>query len=315
MSGNRRILVTGATGFIGSNIARKLLRDGYEIYATKRSSSSLDKCKDCFQQIRWINLDDKHWPGAVYDIHSSILIHAAWHGIKESERNNWDLQISNFQFSKVLFDIIVECGVEKIIALGSQAEYGVYDEPSIESMVTCPTDAYGAIKTLTSNYLKIICQSKSIPWYWLRVFSVFGPGENVNRLIPQVIMNLLKHQEIQLTEGKQKYDYLFIDDFLENISGIINSSRDFPGIYNICSGKPVEIKELLITLAEVIGVPTTLLKFGPLSYRKNQNMIITGNHRKFEEKFGQIKSRDLSKSLEETVKYYNQYFKEMNALS
>jgi nucleoside-diphosphate-sugar epimerase len=232
-----------------------------------------------------------------------MLIHAAWKGIHEKERNNWELQFINFEFSRLLFDTVAACGVDKIIAIGSQAEYGVSEKPCVESMAALPVDAYGAVKLLTTNYLNTVCREKKIPWYWLRVFSIFGPGDNNTWLIPRVIQNLINHQEIELTEGKQKYDYLFIEDFIECINRIINCNEDFTGIYNICSGRSIEIRQVLTLLAERIGVPLSMLKFGSVSYRDNQNRTISGDCSKFENTFGKINFHDLSESLDETIKY------------
>lgn len=304
MNGNKRVLVTGSTGFIGSNVSRTLIREGYEVFATRRNSSSLEKCRDIAGDIQWIDIEQADWSASIQKVRPGILIHAAWNGIHEKERNNWDLQFLNFEFSRLVFDAVVSCGVEKIIAIGSQAEYGVSEKPSIESMATSPADAYGAVKLLTCNYLYVLCRKKKIPCYWLRIFSIFGPGDNNAWLIPKVINNLFNYQEIALTEGKQKYDYLFIEDFLECINRIINCKEDFTGIYNICSGRSIEIREILIMLAERIGVPVSLLKFGALSYRDNQNMTIAGDCSKFRNTFGEINYFDLSLALDRTIQYY-----------
>ena len=149
-----KILITSATGFIGSNIAIALLNQNYEVYATHRNSSSFEKCITFKDKINWINTDNSDWKAYIKSIHLDQFIHTAWGGIEASDRNNWDIQISNFWYSKVLFDLMKECGVKKVIGLGSQAEYGINNFPVDENTVPMPNEAYGAIKNLTSNYLR-----------------------------------------------------------------------------------------------------------------------------------------------------------------
>ena len=252
-------------------------------------------------------MDDDNWINSIQQIAPDILIHSAWQGINEADRKNWEIQFSNFEFSRLLFDITIDRGVSEIIAIGSQAEYGISSSPCSEEMVPSPVDAYGLLKLLTCNYLNIRCQQKRIPWYWLRVFSVFGPGENTEWLIPQVIIKLLNNQEILLTEGRQQYDYLYIDDLTAGIKKIIQHEVDFPGIYNICSGKPVEIRKLLVTLAGMMDAPSELLKFGALPYRDQQNMFIVGDCGKFKSKYGEIESHSLLQSLSKTLNHYKNF--------
>lgn len=304
MTGNNKVLITGATGFIGSNLAKKLVLDGHEVFATRRVSSSMGKCHDFAQEVNWINVEESEWTNSVHKIKPDILIHSAWQGLREIDRKNWELQMANFEFSKLLIDTAIESGVKKIIALGSQAEYGTSSVPYTESNVPSPIDAYGSVKLLTSSYLNISCREQNIPWYWLRVFSVFGPGEDNEWLIPQVMAKLSTNQEIQLTAGKQAYDYLYIDDLVSGILMVLNNSSDSRGIYNMCSGKTVEIRELLTTLADLLNVQPDLLKFGTIPYREHQNMYIAGDCTRFEAEFGQLATLSMERSLTEMVNQY-----------
>jgi nucleoside-diphosphate-sugar epimerase len=148
------ILLTGATGFIGSHIAKSLIKEGHTVYATCRNNSNYNKCNDLINKIQWLNQDKKDWEKELYNVQLDILIHAAWTGITSSERNDWFLQLSNFEYSKFVIDLSIRLGVKKIICLGSQAEYGLYDYKVTEEHTPMPTDSYGAIKLLTLYYLQ-----------------------------------------------------------------------------------------------------------------------------------------------------------------
>jgi len=295
MSGNKKILLTGATGFIGSHIARRLVKSGFTVIATKREQSDLWRCKDFSNKIIWLNTNKENWQRTILRQNPEILIHAAWEGINTKDRDNWDLQKSNFEFSTNIFNTALYAGAKKIIALGSQAEYGIFSERITEQYLPRPADAYGATKLHTCNY-----------WYWLRVFSVFGPGENDSWLIPQVIKSLGDKRPIDLTEGKQFYDYMYINDFTENLMKIIdckdNTTSD---IYNFGSGSSIQLKELLIKLASILNVSGDLLKFGAIPYHSVQSMCMECNCAKFVSVFGKLYSTKLEQALKETVDYYN----------
>lgn len=301
-----KILLTGATGFIGSNIAKALLNQNYEVYATHRNSSSFEKCITFKDKINWINTDNSDWKAYIKSINLDQFIHAAWGGIEASDRNNWDIQISNFWFSKELFDLMKECGVKKVIGLGSQAEYGINYYPINEKSVSLPNDAYGSVKTLTANYMRNLFESSEHDWYWIRIFSVFGEGENDNWLIPTVISKLLKNELIPLTSCEQQYNFLYVKDFSNLLLSIINCDENKSGIYNICSNESISLKSLILQIANLMNVSQSLLLFGDIPYREGQNMNIMGDNSKFTNNFlvNEIDNIGLNKGLKKTIEYH-----------
>lgn len=282
------ILLTGATGYIGSHIAKSLLQSGHRVYATCRNKSVFDKCIDFADKLIWLNQDKEGWQKIAQGEELDLLIHTAWSGVSAVERNNWNLQLTNFYFSKAIIDFSIQLNVKKIICFGSQAEYGKFDYKVNEDQVPYPFDAYGAVKVLTLHYLKSISEKQLVEWYWLRIFSIIGQNENATWLLPEVIYKLLVGKEVKLTKGCQCYDYLYMDDFIIRFNQIIVSKTDNSGIYNICSGRPVEIRQLLLLIAERLNVSSYLLQFGAVAYRENQNMFMVGSPKKFESNFGKL---------------------------
>jgi nucleoside-diphosphate-sugar epimerase len=301
---SKKVLFTGVTGFLGSNIARELVNNGFKIYGLHRNSSSFERIKDIFDSITWINTEKNDWINELQKEEFDILIHSAWEGISAADRDDWTMQLKNFEFSKEIFNAAIKCNVSRIISLGSQAEYGIYNTKVSEDYAPMPYDAYGAVKLLTLYYLQNLVKKKNIEWYWIRVFSVFGRGENENWLIPKVIQKLQNNETIELTEGKQMYDYLHIDDFVKYTMKVLASSSDKSGVYNLCSGTGIEIKNLLYIIAAFFPEAYGILDFGKIPYRNNQNMFMVGANDKFESAFGEIRAADLKSSLEKTINYY-----------
>lgn len=301
-----KILLTGATGFIGSNIAKGLLAEGYIVYATYRTASSFEKCSKFKNKINWINIETSGWKEYIKTIQPDQFIHVAWGGIEAENRNDWDLQIRNFWFSKEYFDLAKEFGIKKVIALGSQAEYGVNQFSVNETVAPMPNDAYGAIKTLTANYLRNLYENTDTQWYWIRIFSVFGEGENHNWLMPSVISKLLKNEPISLTSCKQQYNYLYIEHFVTQFLAIVQCNQNKSGIYNLCNSKSIELKELLLKIVDLMNLPKALLLFNSIPQRPGQNMMISGDNTKFRDFFLEKDEPyvDLTNGLIKTIEYH-----------
>jgi nucleoside-diphosphate-sugar epimerase len=281
-----KILITGATGFIGSHITQSLIKEGHHVYAICRNQSNFDKCSQFRSQVIWINQDLKEWELELQELEIDQFIHTAWAGVTADERNDWSLQLTNFEFSKSMIDLAIRLNAKKLICLGSQAEYGLYNYKVNEDHVPEPTDAYGAVKLLTLYYLQNVAVHHELTWYWLRIFSIIGENENKSWLLSQVMTKLLSGEEIELTPGEQFYDYLYIADFINTINQIISTHSNQSGVFNICSGRPVKIKELLLLVAEKLKVNPSALRFGAIPYRKSQNMYMVGSPEKYEAIFG-----------------------------
>jgi nucleoside-diphosphate-sugar epimerase len=298
------VLLTGATGYIGSHIAKNLLQQNHVVYATCRESSVFNKCVEFKNDLIWLNIETDNWINALKNIELDLLIHSAWSGVSVSGRDNWDIQLENFYFTRTIIDLSVQLKINKVICLGSQAEYGDFRTKVTEEFIPNPTEAYGAIKLLALNYLKNRTLKNTVEWYWLRVFSIIGENENESWLLPQVMHKLSTEKEIELTEGRQCYDYLYMTDFINRLNQVINCKTNQSGVYNICSGRPVEIRQLLLLVAEKLNISSSLLKFGALTYRENQNMFMLGSPEKFEKVFGKITMTSLEDAVIKITDFY-----------
>jgi len=281
-----KILLTGATGFLGSHIAESLCEIGFDLLVTRRNSSLLDKCITFTKSVQWVNTDDDKWIERAIDFKPNIIIHAAWNGIENNKRDELQTQLSNIDFLYQLLKIAKESDTKKFISLGSQAEYGQFNEKVTEEYKVNPVGYYAVVKLACLEYLKSFCIYNNIEWYWLRVFSVIGKNDNSGCLVPMVIDKLKKNEAIDLTLGNQCYDYMYVNDFCNSLLKVINSTKNNSGVYNVCSGKPTKIKDLLVTIAAKLNKSLELLKFGVLPYRPNQTMFMVGDSDKFDATFG-----------------------------
>jgi nucleoside-diphosphate-sugar epimerase len=297
-----KIVVTGATGFLGSHIAEALLKDKHQLMLTKRESSDLWRCASFADRCQWTNTDNEHWEEDIRSFNPSVIIHAAWDGVSTDFRENWISQLTNLFFQQKLLSIASEAGVELIIGIGSQAEYGEFNGCVDELYPANPTSAYGAVKLCALTTLKAFCEQNNIRWYWFRLFSCFGERESENWLIPSTIKKMLTSDDMDLTAGEQKYSYLYIKDVARLFNTAVNSHAE-NGVYNISSATQRSLKEVLTLIREYIN-PSFNLNWGSLPYRKDQSMLNGGNMQKTNHAFHFTESNDWEQNLYKTIEYY-----------
>lgn len=295
------VLLTGATGFLGSYIAEELINQNFKVIALKQKTSDIWRCESFKNKIHWIDYDNLN-EILNYDIDS--FIHTAWVGTSVIDRQNWIMQEKNIGFLIEILEIVKKTKIRKIIALGSQAEYGQFEGIVNEKYLCNPTTPYGVFKICVSSIIKIFAEENNIDWYWIRLFSIFGPREQEDRLIPIIIKNLLDKKPIEFSPGEQQYDYLYVKDFAKGILNIVKSDKNSSGIFNFSSGKSIKIKEILLALENRISPVENFLQIGKESYRKDQIMHMQGDSTQFFKLFNFNPQYNIYNGLDETIEYY-----------
>jgi len=275
------------------------------VIALKRKNSNTLRCEVFNDNIEWLDCDDLiEIESLIINSEPEILIYAAWNGVKAVDRDNWVEQEKNISFLVSMFEVVKKTNISKIIALGSQAEYGNFEDVVDENCQLNPNTAYGAIKVSVSILLKSFAEQNKIEWYWIRLFSVFGTREDEDWLIPSTIKNLVEQKEMLLTPCEQKYDYLYVQDFATGILEVVKCEKNFSGIYNLSSNNSLKIKEILLDLEKQLSPNKKILLIGELPYRANQTMKIQGNSNLFYKTFNFQPTYSINDGLNETIDYY-----------
>lgn len=300
-----RVVLTGATGFIGSYLAEELVARGYEVIVLRRSQSDLWRVAALASQLTWVNTDDSNWEQQLVDLQPVYLVHAAWLGVGVGQRDDWQSQLSNLTFTLQLLQTLARGPLKKVIALGSQAEYGAFEGRIDESYPPNPTVAYGAVKVATQCLVRAFCQAHNIEWYWLRVFAVFGPREDRHWFVSFVAASLLQHKVPALTGCEQQYDYLFVPDLARAIVQTLPAAYGQSGIYNIGANYATSLKQLVQEVRRLTG-STADIEYGSVPYRAGQVMHMEGNSDKFEHVFGPVNQTPLPLALSATIDFVKQ---------
>ncbi|MEG1643681.1 MAG: NAD-dependent epimerase/dehydratase family protein, partial [Bacteroidales bacterium] len=241
----------------------------------KRKASDIWRCANFHNKVRWVDSDTDDFEGVVMDFAPDAVINSAWGGVLSSERGDWSEQIKNIDFQQQLLDISLKSGVKRFIAIGSQAEYGIINEYARECDKANPVTAYGAVKLAASDILRSFCIVNGIEWYWFRLFSVFGEREGELWLIPSIIKRFMNGEDIDATEGEQRYAYLYVGEAAEIVKAALITDEP-SGVYNISSDKSITIRELINSVRDLVN-PSTKINFGAIHYRDGQSMFVAGD--------------------------------------
>lgn len=284
----KKILVTGATGFIGKNLVESL-KEKFEVYALILD----EKEKNVIPQIDYIlwktffdreneikTLDGKKL-GKI-----DTVIHLASYGVNPKDNDIDKMVESNINLTKDLILNLERVSCKNIIFTGSGFEYGDKGKIKLkEDMELNPFSLYGATKVSAFLIGKKLCESLGINYINLRLFNIFGEYEGSNRLIPQIINNYLEGKELNFTAGNQVRDYLYIKDIIEVYEMILEKNIYNNETYNVCSSEEVTIKEFITKVAYTIGINKNSLNFGTIPSRKEEALYIVGDNSKLKRDF------------------------------
>ena len=174
-----------------------------------------------------------------------------------------------------LIKVLSKKKIKKFIQIGSSAEYGTAQAPQSETSQGTLFSPYALAKLASTQFLKMLYVTEKYPVSILRFFLVYGPGQDDNRILPQVIRGCLKNKKFKVSKGNQIRDFCYIDDVINAIFLALKSKKATGEVFNIGSGKPTKIKRVVNQVCKIIGKGEP--QFGKISYRKGENMKLYPN--------------------------------------
>jgi UDP-glucose 4-epimerase len=269
-----KILVTGASGFLGGAVARAAKAKGYDVLGVGRQQFCPPLATFGVSYQALDISDDAALERYLETKKPDIIVHAGWNGVAGRYKDQ-DVQYANIVPTCRLIELGAEYGLSKFIGIGSQAEYGQYEGPIAEDAPTNPTTLYGAAKLAASVLARQRAQDLGVEFAWMRLFAIYGPGDKPHWLIPSLITSLAKGETLPLTQGRQKCDYLYIDDAAEAVLAVARNEAA-QGTFNFCSGASVSVADIVARLRDLVA-PKTALEFGTVPYANNQIFNMQGD--------------------------------------
>ena len=193
--------------------------------------------------------------------------------------------------------------IKKFIQIGSCIEYGKIKSPQIESNLNKKTfSIYGSAKLLSTQFLVKLFKRFNFPVTILRLYLVYGPNQDANRVIPVTIINALKNKKFNCSNGSQLRDFTYIDDIVSAIIKTLKNSKSSGEIINIGSGNPISIKKVIIKICELInsGKP----QFGKIKLRNDEIIKLYPNINKSRKILNWKSQISIEKGLKKTIRFF-----------
>jgi UDP-glucuronate decarboxylase len=280
----RRVLVTGATGFVGTHVMRALAERNVDAHAAR-----VDLLRD-----------PNGFRDLVSDLRPTHLLHLAWYAVP----GKFYTSLENYEWPGATMAAVrafAEAGGERVTIAGTCVEYDPRFGYCSETLTpTAPDTPYGVAKDAARRLVESYAATSGLSASWARLFFVYGPGERSQRLIPSVIQSLLAGAEARCTDGRQLRDFLHVRDTADALVTLLAS--DVTGPVNVSSGAPVAVRDVVLRIGEQLKA-AELLRIGALPSREEPFMI-AGDHRRLRDEVRWTPRFDLASGLADTIEWW-----------
>ncbi len=302
-----KVLLTGASGFLGQYVLRLLQQSAIPVVAVGRNrpgglteslsgSSCGSRSGSRFVPVDLLATTD--FASLAQQAGASHLLHLAW----VTEHGRYWTSPLNFRWvdaSTRLVQAFCEAGGQHVVVAGSCAEYAWGEGPCIEDITPlAPSTVYGVAKDATRRLVEVLCAQCGVRCAWSRVFFPFGAGEGAARLLPRLIETLQGSAAPFGVNANAYRDFLHVEDVAQALLALLRTGAS--GSYNISSGQPLRIGELVRLLARLLGQDASRVLDQPPE-RAAEPAALVGDNRKLEA-LGWRPQRTLLQGLEETLR-------------
>lgn len=296
-----RVLVTGASGFVGRRALEPLAARGFEVHAVGRAASAPEGVP---RGVAWHSadlLDPAARRAVVGDVGASHLLHLAWYAEPGAF---WDARLNAPWVAATvgLVDEFAAAGGARAVLAGTCAEYDwTAPQPLREDAPLAPATYYGVCKDATRRVAAGLAERAGISFAWGRIFFLYGPREDERRLVASVARKLVAGERAPTSAGTQLRDFLHVDDVAGAFAALLHG--DVAGAVNIGSGEPVAVRAIAERLAAAAGRPE-LLDVGAVAQRAGDPEEIAADVTRLRDEVGFRPARTLEQGLRETVEWW-----------
>ncbi len=298
--GNKKILVTGATGYIGTQICSELMKNGYDIHALVYPEISQN-----LNSITQYPLDLMN-KGAITDFFKNNsfekMIHLAWYVGPKCQIS--PLNIEWLEASLHLIKTFWENGGKTVLVSGSMSEYDFsYGWCSENKTPLDSLSLYGQTKAALYQILEKFCKFHDLDLKWARIFNIYGLNEKKTRLIPYVINAMINNEDVNVSHCNQIQNYLHVKDVARAIVMFLESSVS--GAVNIASDEPIRLKDMIEFCKEELKYKKDV-NYGAIKASFDQPFL-TGDNSILKNEIGWKQTIDIKDGLKETINWWKNH--------
>ena len=278
----RKIILTGATGFIGRYMCKYLMEHEWEIYAVVRPDSPNKDLLLQGENMHIIEADIENIQKIKKEIsQADVFFHLAWGGVNRGEIDDEAIHMKNAQYSLQCVETAIELGCKVFMDAGSRTEYGIVNGMMSEDLECHPVTAYGKAKLLFYEKAKKLLREKKISFYHLRIFSVYGCEDHPWSIISTLTRELALGNKVSLSACLHQWNFMYIEDAVEAIYGLIERGLTYQEqwIVNIASNDNRPLYDFVHEIHQCTGAKS-VLEFGSFQQGKEGAVsIIADNNR------------------------------------
>jgi len=306
---NAKFLLTGGTGFLGHHVANALLRRKANVTLLIQPHENLSRLKSINQKVNIIKgklTNREETRTAVEGAEPEVMIHFAGWMERRRDLSILDDMVNHHLASTINLVLAVDPAVTKVVInTGTSEEYGEQADPFVETMPSDPVSPYSATKTSATAMATYMSKAIGVPVVTMRPFITYGPGQLHDTLIPFLIKGVLQKKTVELTEGLQYRDFLYVDDLVLCYLAVIKKAEVFarPEIFNVGTGRKTAVRDVIETIADLMD-GREYLKIGARSMRAGEVPSMIADIQKAVKVLGWRPSVSLRDGLRKTIGWW-----------
>ena len=302
-----RSIITGASGFVGANLARRLLGEGHEVHFLLRPEYAPWRIEDLRKDVLIYEvdlLDAERLDQTLRMIRPEVIFHLAAYGAQASQTDIRHMIQTNIAGTANLVGAALKVGFESFVNTGTSSEYGFKSYAPSEDKLIEPNSDYAVTKASATLFCQYVAHKHKVNISTLRLYSVYGPYEEPTRLIPELILHGQSGTLPPLANPTVAHDFVYIDDVCD--AYLLAAGR--PGarlgeIYNVGTGTQTSLREVVEIAREVMAIPAQP-RWDSMPERLSDTEIWIANPRKIQVELGWFPQHTFEQGFSRTIKWF-----------
>ncbi len=266
----KKVIVTGANGFIGSHLIRLLSNKGIKTFAVIKNKAEKTEHIEGLPYISIVYCDmeePEFLPERIKDRDIDTCIHLAWAGSFGDLRADYPLQLKNAEYAARIVDVAASMGVKRFVGAGTLAEKEILSYHPKDGAIPNAVSIYGIAKIAANFITKAQCAKQGMEHVWCYLSNTYGVGNTTNNFVNMAIRLMLRGKKAEFTAGEQIYDFVYITDTVRAICAAAEHGHSYFSYY-LGSGKPRKLKEYIKLIRDAVD-PDIPLYLGAIPFNGN----------------------------------------------